>query len=286
MSGLTNAAGDRLMHVRLGISSYTYGWAIGTECNRPAGGPTALDLVDRAAELGVRVLQLCDNLPPETWGEAGVQALQAKALAAGVAVEVGTRGSNPEHLRRFIKIARRLGSPILRLVVDTPEDRPPVREVMRRIGAVRRDLEQARVTLALENHDRFTAAQLEGTVFELRECGVPVGVCLDTANSFGAGEGPRTVAQTLMQYVVNVHLKDFAVTRLPHMQGFTIEGRPAGAGMLDIPWLLERVRASGRDLSVILELWTPPEPTLAATIRKEADWARASVEAVRRWVTE
>src|SRR5215207_7786929 len=104
--------------MRLGISSYTYGWAIGTEGNRPAGAPTAPDLVDRACELGVRVLQLCDNLPADTWRDDAVEVLTTKARAAGVAIEVGTRGSDPHHLRRFIEIARRLGSPILRLVID------------------------------------------------------------------------------------------------------------------------------------------------------------------------
>src|SRR4051794_17044371 len=101
--------------MRLGISSYTYGWAIGTEGNRPAEAPTAVDLVDRAAQLGTRVLQLCDNLPVETWDD--VEALAAKAGTAGVSVEVGTRGTERAHLRRFITISRRLGSPILRLVV-------------------------------------------------------------------------------------------------------------------------------------------------------------------------
>jgi sugar phosphate isomerase/epimerase len=272
--------------MRLGISSYTYGWAMGTEGDRPADAPTALDLVDRAAGFGVRVLQLCDNLPEQTWRHDAVENLAAKARAAGVALEVGTRGTDPAHLRRFIDIAMRLGSPILRLVIDTPTDRPPDREVTRRIGTIGRDLEAAQVTLAIENHDRFPAAELGGMVFLLRECGIPVGVCLDTANSFGAGEGYRVVLSELRDWVVNLHLKDFAVTRLPHMQGFTIEGRPAGSGMLDIPWVLDRLKGNGRDPSVILELWTPPAADREATIRKEAAWARQSVEAVRQWVRE
>ena len=272
--------------MRLGISSYTYGWAVGTDGDRPAGAPTAIDLVDRATQLNVRVLQLCDNLPGDTWRDDTVEALAARARAAGVSIEVGTRGTDPSHLRRFVDIARRLGSPILRLVIDAPGDHPPPREAMRRIGSVGRDLEAARVDLAIENHDRFPAAELGGMVFHLRESGVRAGVCLDTANSLGAGEGFRVVVAELRDWVRNLHLKDFAVVRLPHMQGFTIEGRPAGAGMLDIPWVLEHVKGHGRDPSVILELWTPPEPYVADTIRKEAEWARQSVEAVRRWVKD
>src|SRR4051812_40500231 len=141
--------------MRLGISSYTYGWAIGTEGNRPPGAPAAIDLVDRAGKLGVRVVQLCDNLPDDTWRDDAVDALAAKAAATGVSIEVGTRGTDPQHLRRFIEIARRLGSPILRLVIDAPGDHPAPRDAMRRVGSVGRDLEAAKVDLAIENHDRF-----------------------------------------------------------------------------------------------------------------------------------
>ncbi|MCK4374664.1 MAG: hypothetical protein KAX19_05015, partial [Candidatus Brocadiae bacterium] len=60
--------------------------------------------------------------------------------------------------------------------------------------------------------------------------------------------------------------------------------RPAGQGQLDIPWLLVALRDQGRDPSAILELWTPPEEKLSATIAKEAEWAATSVECLRRLI--
>ena len=51
--------------------------------------------------------------------------------------------------------------------------------------------------------------------------------------------------------------------------------------MLDIPWLLGRLREMGRDPNAIVELWTPPEDDVAATIRKEAAWAERSVAYLR-----
>ena len=173
---------------------------------------------------------------------------------------------------------------MLRVVLDTAQDAPPADELVRRLRAVTGDLDDAGVTLAVENHDRVRASDLARVV---REVGHPrVGVCLDTVNSFGALEGPEAVVETLGPLVVNLHLKDFAVTRFPHLQGFTIEGRPAGEGMLNIPWLLGRLAAFGRDPSAILELWTPPERETAATIRKEAEWGRASVKAARQWIRD
>jgi sugar phosphate isomerase/epimerase len=265
--------------MRLGIGSYTYGWAVGTADHRPARAPGAADLVSRAVVLGVGVVQLCDNLPPQTWESRAVAELGACARDAGVNIEVGTRGSDPSHLRRFIEFARQLRSPVLRLVIDAAGDRPSPAEAVRRLSQVREDLERAGVILAVENHDRFPAATLAEMVNEL---GTQFGVCLDTANSLGAAEGPDVVVETLGPLVVNLHLKDFAVVRLPHMQGFTVEGRALGEGMLDAGRVLRRLRELGRGgCTAVVELWTPPEPTEAATIEKEAAWAERSVRAAR-----
>jgi hypothetical protein len=46
---------------------------------------------------------------------------------------------------------------------------------------------------------------------------------------------------------------------------------------LDIPWLLAKLNNYGRDLSAILELWTPPENTLDETIAKEHLWVEESI---------
>jgi hypothetical protein len=56
--------------------------------------------------------------------------------------------------------------------------------------------------------------------------------------------------------------------------------------MLDIPWLLGRLKSLGRNPNAILELWTPPDADSPATIRKEAEWAGASVRAARQWIKE
>jgi sugar phosphate isomerase/epimerase len=85
-------------------------------------------------------------------------------------------------------------------------------------------------------------------------------------------------------WVVNLHIKDFAITRPDHKMGFTVEGRPAGQGRLDVPWLLETLRGVGRDPNAILELWTPPQGDLAATIAVEDRWAAQSVAYLRELI--
>lgn len=68
------------------------------------------------------------------------------------------------------------------------------------------------------------------------------------------------------------------MTRHPSQMGFAVEGQPAGAGMLDVPWLFAELAARGRrDVSAILELWTPPGASLEETLATEQRWARESV---------
>jgi sugar phosphate isomerase/epimerase len=269
--------------MRLGISSYTFGWEVGSGPHRSPDALTALGLIDRAKEMSVHVLQIADNLPEETYAGASVEAIATRAAAAGIAVELGTRGCSREHLSRFIAIAGRLGSPILRVVTDKGDDQPDEAEIIDRFGSVADDCRRAGVMIALENHDRLKCAALARIAATLPS---EVGICLDTVNSFGALEGPEVVVETLGPYTVNLHLKDFAVVRYPSMFGFRIEGRPAGQGMLDIPWLLATLKSFGRDCNAILELWPLDRATAVESIRLEAEWAEASVRALRRWIPD
>lgn len=72
-----------------------------------------------------------------------------------------------------------------------------------------------------------------------------MGICLDSVNSMGAGEGIETIVEVLSPYTVNLHVKDFVVQRVYHMMGFVVEGRPAGQGMLPLEYLLEKLEPHG-----------------------------------------
>jgi sugar phosphate isomerase/epimerase len=259
--------------VRLGISSYTYGWAVGL-----AGHPSAcpLDengLLDKAREHGVGLLQIGDNLPLHTFEAARLDRLAARAAQEGVELEVGARRLTVERLAEYVAIARRLGARLLRFVIDDRDYHPTPEQVIALWPEIVPLLSD--VALGIENHDRFPARVLRGMV---EAAGTDrVGVCLDTANSLGAGEGLEQVATTLAPVTVNLHVKDFHIERLSHLMGFTVAGRPAGQGMVDLPWLLKQLEPFDRCQTVILELWTPPEPALTDTIAKESLWAAQSL---------
>jgi sugar phosphate isomerase/epimerase len=268
--------------MRLGISSYTYAWAVGVPGHPPARPMGAVDLLRKAVAHAVSVVQIADNMPLHRMSGRALDTLARRARELGIAIEVGTRGIAPEHLRAYLDLARRFGSPILRVVVDTADQHPSEDEIVGALREIIGEFERARVCLAIENHDRFKAATLARIVRRVRS--KAVGICLDTANSLGALEGPEAVVRTLLPMTVNLHLKDFAIRRAGHQMGFVVEGRPAGQGQLDIPWLLERLRNRGRDVNAILELWTPPEDDVRRTIAKEAEWAAESVRYLRQLI--
>ncbi|MBL7200195.1 MAG: sugar phosphate isomerase/epimerase [Anaerolineae bacterium] len=268
--------------MHLGIGSYTYSWAIGVPGRAPQRPMTAMDLLDRGAELGVRLVQVADNLPLHELSDGDLDRFEEQATGLGICVEVGTRGIAPDHLRAYLRLAVRLGSPILRVVIDTLDHRPPEDEIVGTLRGLMPEFERAGVVLAIENHDRFTARAF---VRMLQRIGSDhAGICLDTVNSFGALEGPEVAVDVLGPWAVNLHIKDFSISRASHRMGFTVEGRPAGQGRLDIPSLLQRLDRWGRDPNAILELWPPPEETLGETIAKESAWAVESIAYLRQYI--
>lgn len=268
--------------MRIGISSWSCPWAIGV-----AGYPTppqplgALGLVALAQELGVAVLQIADNLPLHTLPVAQLDALAQAARQAGVALEVGTRGLNPDNLRTYLAIARRLGAGLVRTLPHDGADRPDAVEAARRLNSVQGDFAAAGVILAIENHDLYPSAWLRALV---QGADSPwVGVCLDAVNNLGLGESFREVLGTLGAQTVNFHCKDYAIARKPTMLGFDVVGAPAGEGMLDLHLARRTLRG---DISWIIESWLPWQGSIEDTVVLERQWLRRGVENLRRFASE
>lgn len=261
--------------MQLGISTYTYPWAVGVPGFAPPAPLTVPDLISRAGQQGLAILQVGDNLPLHTLPPQELVACKTLADRAQVRLEVGARRLTPEHLHTYLGIARQLGSPFVRFVIDDADYKPSVDEVVGIIREALGDIRRHNVRLAIENHDRFPARFLKRIVQSTDPHWV--GICLDTANSLGAGEDIDTVSDTLAPYTFNLHIKDFTVRRVSHKMGFHVEGVPAGQGLLSVPRLLQKLIPYNRCYSATLELWTPPEASVADTIRKEAAWAEESL---------
>jgi sugar phosphate isomerase/epimerase len=256
--------------MQLGISSYTYTWATGVPGSLPAKPLSAFGLVDKAASEGLKLVQIADNLPLENWPADNLNDLFDYARNKEVSIEMASRGLTPGHAAKCLEAAEILHSPILRMVIDGPGYEPDIETVHLVIENLIPGLKTRKIQLAIENHDRFKALEFEKII---RKAGSEwVGICLDSVNSMGAGEGFETVSEILLPYTINLHLKDFSIRRVPHKMGLIIEGRPAGQGLLKIKEIIGQLSVLNRCRSAILELWTPPDPDIESTILKEEAW--------------
>ena len=267
--------------LRVGLSSFTYPWAVGMP-DAPVPQPlTHNDLLDRAVELGVPVVQIADNLPLDALTRTELQRLRGRADDRSLSLEVGTRGITPDVLENHLGIAVALGSPLLRVVVDRGGHEPAPAEIVATLRAHEPAFRRAGVTLAIENHDRLPSAVLAAIVEELGTDWV--GICLDTVNSLGALEGPDMVIATLGPYTVNVHVKDFTIDRSNSSLGFDVRGRPVGGGRLDLDHLFATV-AQNHPVTAVIELWTPRQASETETIALERRWAEQSVDHLTGWL--
>ena len=261
--------------MKLGISSYAYTWAIGVPGQIPDRPMDCFQLLERAIEFNVSCLQVADNLPLHQLEKQPRFELLKKAQDSGIMIEVGMRGLTEENFSRYLDLAEYFRSPILRAVIDAGEFKPGLQEIISRIREYLPELISRNIQLAIENHDRLKATEFARIIETIGD--THVGICLDSVNSMGAGEGLEEVLRTLGPYTINFHIKDFVVRRAYHMMGFNIEGTPAGSGMLPVEEILEKLEKWGGCDSGILELWTPPADNLDETIKREHEWVKTSI---------
>lgn len=263
-------------NIEFGISSWSYPWAVGVaQGPRPEQPLSAIGLLEKAKALGVKVVQIADNLPLEDLTDAELGELKQFALDAGIRIEVGTKGIEPEHMLRFLEIAQMLGSPVVRTLPAIFGERVPIQDVERQLSQVLDAYQTAGVMMVLENQEAYRADEYADMMARVNHPNLQV--CLDLANALGAMEGPEHVMSRLGPHCANFHFKDVVTVRSETLMGFTIEGRPSGQGVIPIHWALEQLQQFGKQPIVIIELWPPPQETLEETLALEEDWVKQSV---------
>ncbi|HUX97022.1 MAG TPA: TIM barrel protein [Bacteroidales bacterium] len=263
-----------------GLSSYTYTWAVGVAGSMPQVPLKAEDIIDKAFNAGLGIVQIADNIPLEKWPVEQLKVLRSYAEHKNVRIEMGGRGMMPDHTLSCLMTAEILGSPILRMVIDGHNFEPEIQDISAIIRDLLPEFKSRNIKLAIENHDRLKAREFEKII--LNAGSDLVGICLDSVNSMGAGEGFEEVSGILIPYTINFHVKDFSVRRLSHKMGIIIEGTPAGKGMLNIKEIVDKLEEDGKCETAILELWTPPEENIERTIVKENLWAQESIEYLKK----
>jgi len=84
---------------KIGVGSWTFPWATGTVLShQPETILNPLGVVHRAKDLDVHVVHFLDNLPLDKWDDGAIGSAREFAAKNGIEVEIGTRGTDPEHL--------------------------------------------------------------------------------------------------------------------------------------------------------------------------------------------
>jgi len=261
--------------MKTGISSYAYTWSLGIGGFDYQPVMNAPALITKTAELNQNLLQIADNLPLHTFDKDNLIQLRELASDLHVELEMGAKGLTEKCLEDYLDLSGFFGSRLLRFVIDNPSENylPSVQSVADLVKNALPELRKRNIRLAIENHDRFRSEEFVWLMNRISD--EQVGICLDCANSIGAGESIFKTVELLAPYTINLHLKDIQITRKSHMMGFDINGVPFGMGIVPLEKILSKMPTGCR--TAILELWMPPADNWADTFEKEDQWVRDSL---------
>ena len=77
-------------------------------------------------------------------------------------------------------------------------------------------------------------------------------------------------------------MKDFEIVRTNGQMGFTVRGTALGEGRLNISEVIAAIGGVERDITAVIELWTPRQDSYATTVELENEWAKISVTNLRK----
>ena len=243
--------------MKLGLDSYSYHCAAGLWEYLPRSNPpmSVLHYLRKAAELQLDGVHLCDPRHLESLEYGYVMQLREKAEALGLHVELGTEGTNADHLQNMVRAAHVLGSPLVRTFIGKP--RPNSRQAMTEmlatsaaeVSEVIPVCERYGVGLAIENHQDLTIQEL----LQLLDIvgSQWVGICFSTGNPLALLEDPLPAAEAAAPAIKSVHLRDYQLVETS--EGFELVGCALGEGVVDLNGVLEVLAARRPDVGANIE---------------------------------
>jgi sugar phosphate isomerase/epimerase len=260
----------------IGYSSYAFFWRGSADVPNPM---SLHDMLRATAADGVRLFQICDYPAIEVLGGDALAELRALADELGIALELGTRGTQPAQLELYLILAAALGATLVRSMWTAGDDRPSASEAETRLRAVLPLYEAAGVRLALETYEQVATTELIALIERVGSANL--GICLDPANTVANLESPTAVVGACAPHVINWHVKDFDFSRAPGWVGFALQGAPLGTGRLEYDHFRAIVRPHERGINQIIEHWLPWQGDAETTIRLEAEWTESTLHYLR-----
>jgi sugar phosphate isomerase/epimerase len=242
-----SAAKPPRRNIKLGIDNFAV----------RAMGWKAPALVDYAAELQVDSLFISDLDAFESLETPYLQTIRSKAADKGLQIHVGTWsicpssttfrktwGTAEEHLSLGLRVARDLGSPVLRVILGNAGDRATPGGIEARIDDTVKVCKACRsksldlgVKIAVENHaGDMQAWELVGLI---EQAGKDyVGANLDSGNAVWTLEDPLASLEQLGPYALTTSLRDSAIWESE--KGVTAQWTAMGDGTVDLKKYFDR----------------------------------------------
>jgi len=213
--------------------------------------------LQKAVELNLDGVHLCDARHLDSLDYGYVSKLREKAESLGLYLELGTEGTNPDHLENMVRVAHVMGSPVVRTFVGKP--RPTSAEAMHEsLSAIAGDITQVTpvcerygISLALQNHQDLTTDELL-TLLDLTDSEW-VGICFDTGNPLALLEDPLDSAMAFGPLIRSVHLKDYQMAA--RADGFALVGCALGEGVVELRGILDCLATRVSDVNLNIETY-------------------------------
>src|SRR5436190_14246201 len=228
-------------------------------------------LLDYAASLKLDSILISDLDAYESLEEKHLKEVKAKADELGIQIHAGTWsicptskvfknkwGTAEEHLALGIRVAKALGSPVIRCVLGSGEDRkteggiePRIADTVKVCKTCRSRAIDAGIKIAIENH----AGDMQAweLVSLIEEAGKDyVGATLDSGNATWTLEDPMASFETLAPYVLSTGIRDSMIWE--DQEGAKVQWTAMGEGLVDWQKYFERFYALCPDAPVNLEI--------------------------------
>ena len=253
----------------IGLSTYSFFWRASERVPRPLDLPMMLQ---QTAELGAGVFQICDYKGLEALSPRALLELKHQADDLGLILELGTRGLETAHLRKYLDIARTLDVRLLRSMFNSNTHQPTLDEAVWLLETVMPSFVEQDVKLALETYEQVPTSRIMQAIERIDSPWL--GICLDPGNCVAALEHPKDVIDMTSSRVLNLHVKDFSFSRRDGWVGFTFAGCPMGEGLLDYDYVRGKVQPDHKHINQIIEHWLPWQLDAASTCAMEDQWTR------------
>ena len=211
---------------------------------------TPFQYLDYCAARRVQVVHFSETRFLGNLDPANLRKVREHAGNLGLEIEIGMKsicpsskmfdpslGSAEEQLTRMIDAAKIIGSPIVRAVLGSADDRKPgpiethIEDTVQVLRSIRSKAMGEGIKIAIENHAGDMQARELKTL--IKKAGPEfVGVCLDSGNPLWTLEDPHLTLEVLHPYVLTSHVRDSAVWNVP--QGVAVTWVQMGRGNVDI----------------------------------------------------